>query len=735
MTKSKKQKIRYEGVQPLGVLPFVWAISISLMYTICREQAVICSALMCVLATGVYMLVHKAQKSHVGLAVVTALMTLACFGSIAMVSWSFINYVTAVELAGNSNDLQMRSFAHFLFSASAYFDWAYAVCAILMFSVIIGFICCYFSSVLPRANYLLLPAFIPIILAARTTGKLELPLMAALFGTFISAVCCSAHKREDNIAVFAGAGEKRTRLISALALGGAALVVALAIPRSDTTFMGHYLDTMLQRNKGFYNGVSLSNFSSKSSVNTGDNDPSDKVLFVVQTREPCNIDRWSFDVYNGEEGWTYVSSKYNTGYADWERYAKERSYAALFKALITGAENGLLDEYSDVLSGLEKYGATSCEMYIRVVDNASASSVIMHPVSAYSAQFVDDYITIYRTVKGEIFSETEVPMAKYLVSYYADVPNENYSLAMQQVDFLELINTASSRGVIDGITANAFYEEYNHAQDYAQLTGLDGVSPEIIDLAGEITAGCESDYEKYRAIEEWFGENGFVYDMEFVPKSSEAEYFIFESKRGICSDFATATTLLARAAGLPARYTEGFSLSDDCLDELGVYNVTAAQAHAYTQVYVKGCGWIVLDATRNVAVADNSSGEWNALIILLILAAVIILSVLIFVLRKKLGMLLFMATYRMRSSASRVKAVYLRTRAIACELSGSDEAITTCGETYTVIANMLSMPDEARVICNASDKLMYSGEPADVDTDELYRCFRRICRRKKVLKR
>jgi len=34
---TKKQKIRYDGAQPLGVLPYIWAISIALMYTICRE--------------------------------------------------------------------------------------------------------------------------------------------------------------------------------------------------------------------------------------------------------------------------------------------------------------------------------------------------------------------------------------------------------------------------------------------------------------------------------------------------------------------------------------------------------------------------------------------------------------------------------------------------------------------------------------------------------------------------
>lgn len=736
MTKAKKQKIIYEGAQPLGVIPYVWVISISLMYTICREQVVICSLIMGMLATGVYALVYSVQKSRIGSYIVTLLMTLACFASIAVVSWSFMDYIRIAERTGNSDDANVRSFAHFLFSASAYFDWVYAITAILMFAVIVGFICCYFSAVLPRTNYLLLPAFIPIILAARTAGKLELPLMALIFGTFISAVCCSARRSEHaDVAAFGVAHEKRTRLVTAIALGAMALAVSLVIPRSDVTPMESYFDLVLQNDKGFYNGVALSNFSSKSSVNTGNNDPSDDLLFVAQTRVPYHVDRWSFDVYDGANGWTYIQSEYNTGYANWKYNAKERSYAELYRSLIRGVEDGLLDEYSDVLSGLEKYGATTCEMYIRVVDERNSSAVIMHPVNTYSVQFQESVVDIYRTLKGEMFSAVDVTGAKYVVSYYADVPDAGHSKAAEEIGFLNLLGEAHNDGVISYTTYNAFREDYATALEYYEMTGLDGISPEIYQLAQEITAGCESDYEKYRAIEEWFGANGFVYDLGFVPQSYETEYFVFESKRGICSDFATATTLLARAAGLPARYTEGFTLSEDCRDEYGVYNVTAAQAHAYTQVYVKGCGWLNLDATGYVEVAQAVSAEQMALVILLIVLAVAIVLVLIFIFRKRLGTLWLMLTYRMRSNASCVRAIYLRTRAIACRLSDSSEDITTCGETQTVIANMLSMPSEAKTICDAADKLMYSGDVPDVDTRELVRCYRSICRRKKVLKR
>ena len=50
----------------------------------------------------------------------------------------------------------------------------------------------------------------------------------------------------------------------------------------------------------------------------------------------------------------------------------------------------------------------------------------------------------------------------------------------------------------------------------------------------------------------WFGDDGFVYDLSYAPAEHTPNYFLLESKRGICSDYASALTLLARAAGLPA---------------------------------------------------------------------------------------------------------------------------------------------------------------------------------------
>jgi protein-glutamine gamma-glutamyltransferase len=71
--------------------------------------------------------------------------------------------------------------------------------------------------------------------------------------------------------------------------------------------------------------------------------------------------------------------------------------------------------------------------------------------------------------------------------------------------------------------------------------------------------------------------------------------FLRRSQSGHCEYFAAATTLLLRAAGIPARYATGFALQEFSKLE-GAYVVRARHAHAWARAYVEG-RWIDVDTT------------------------------------------------------------------------------------------------------------------------------------------
>lgn len=73
-------------------------------------------------------------------------------------------------------------------------------------------------------------------------------------------------------------------------------------------------------------------------------------------------------------------------------------------------------------------------------------------------------------------------------------------------------------------------------------------------------------------------------------------YFLTESKVGNEMLYAAAAVEALRAYGIPARYAEGYYLSaDDC--HTGTATVTAANAHAWVEVYFDGIGWMSVDVT------------------------------------------------------------------------------------------------------------------------------------------
>ena len=274
-------------------------------------------------------------------------------------------------------------------------------------------------------------------------------------------------------------------------------------------------------------------------------------------------------------------------------------------------------------------------------------------------------------------------------------------------------------------------EELNNAYVYLDRCGTDGITPEIQALSDEITAGCTSDYDKALALEKWFGDEGFIYDMEFVPAEKGVEYFLFRSRRGICSDYATALALLARAAGLPTRYCEGFAVTRDTLDpDTGLYNITDAQSHAWPQIYIPGAGWLDFDGTRYATAAMNDE---SYMIWLYIAAAVLLLVFLAFIVRKQLGWLAFCITYPLRGGESRVRGVYFRAREIAAELSGRDARTLSAGEVRRTLTDRLSMPQEAGNICSAADRLFYSGG-TDTANNDLLRDLKSLKKRRRRLK-
>lgn len=117
-------------------------------------------------------------------------------------------------------------------------------------------------------------------------------------------------------------------------------------------------------------------------------------------------------------------------------------------------------------------------------------------------------------------------------------------------------------------------------------------------LADQLTEGCENDYDKLKAIEIYLNSLPYTTRVGTTPGREDfVDYFLFHQKKGYCTYFASAFGVLARCAGIPTRYVEGFMVDYEDKDASGAYNVGSRSAHAWVEAYMEGIGWIPFEPT------------------------------------------------------------------------------------------------------------------------------------------
>jgi transglutaminase-like putative cysteine protease len=133
----------------------------------------------------------------------------------------------------------------------------------------------------------------------------------------------------------------------------------------------------------------------------------------------------------------------------------------------------------------------------------------------------------------------------------------------------------------------------------ADLQLPSSVSPQVMTLAKDITAGKSTEYDKALAIQNFFQSRPFTYSLNPTPDGSGTQAlngFLFGTHSGYCQQFAGAYAVLARAAGLPTRLAVGFATGEGIgADE---YQVLDADAHTWPEVYFgPKFGWLPFEPT------------------------------------------------------------------------------------------------------------------------------------------
>lgn len=128
-----------------------------------------------------------------------------------------------------------------------------------------------------------------------------------------------------------------------------------------------------------------------------------------------------------------------------------------------------------------------------------------------------------------------------------------------------------------------------------------GFNPQTLALARQWRSRFgDDDRAIVQAALDLFHNDDFSYTLAPPPLGRDAvDDFLFDTRAGFCEHYASSFTVLMRAAGIPARVVTGFQ--GGYWNKLGDYLlVRYSDAHAWSEVWLAGQGWVRVDPTAAV---------------------------------------------------------------------------------------------------------------------------------------
>ena len=131
-------------------------------------------------------------------------------------------------------------------------------------------------------------------------------------------------------------------------------------------------------------------------------------------------------------------------------------------------------------------------------------------------------------------------------------------------------------------------------------------------------AGATTEFGKVNALANWLSEPPYVYSLNAATfdNADGLLAFLTESRVGYCVQYAYAMTVLTRLLGIPARLVVGYTAGTLASSRLHTYEVKTTDAHAWTEVYFQGYGWIRFEPTpggQGTASSPNYMGGASGL--------------------------------------------------------------------------------------------------------------------------
>lgn len=335
-------------------------------------------------------------------------------------------------------------------------------------------------------------------------------------------------------------------------------------------------------------------------------------LFEVQASEPLYLRDIGYNEYH-DGTWSLSEDQNYDSYIPLKTQYLEAEYSQLSSLIneiiwINSKDPSLLPEYT-WLNNYESSVVT--KRRYRVIQNPinKINYFTVNGMNGIIDNGIDQFYYYHSLNNVYFYSDHLMEPSEYIVTYSDRAPK----LGSREYLFLHQMNGPKWENLFDRVIdaskvcSERFTDSPKLRLTYVQrvqyknaVYGFSQVPEELQvplnNYAKEIVGDLQSDWGRAEAIADFLKEN---YTYSIQNKKSEEDRvlsFLFDTREGICQDFATSMTLMCRSLGIPAKYVTGY-LATDKDSQSGNYIVREKDAHAFVEVYIAGYGWMTFDPT------------------------------------------------------------------------------------------------------------------------------------------